>query len=42
MIVCFVDVSVFLVFMGATILDDCLFCRCRGHLCSFVQGVLLG
>ena len=39
MIVCFVDVVVILVFREWMI-DDCLFCRCRGLSC--VQGVLLG
>ena len=42
MIVCFVDVVVFLVFREFCVrmIDDCLFCRCRGL--SFVQGGLLG
>jgi hypothetical protein len=41
MIVCFVDVVVFLVFRNSVkMIDDCLFCRCGGHYC--VQRVLLG
>ena len=41
MIVRFVDVVVFLC-SGSSVrmIDDCLFCRCRGLSC--VQGVLLG
>ena len=39
MIVCFVDVVVFLVFKRVKMIDDCLFCRCRGLSC--VQGILL-
>ena len=35
MIVCFVDVVVFLVFRDIQIIDDCLFCRCPwSFLCS--------
>ena len=38
MIVCFVDVVVILVFRNSVrMIDDCLFCRCRGLSC--VQGV---
>ena len=33
MIVCFVDVAVFLVFQGVKMIDDCSFCRCRGLSC---------
>ena len=39
MIVRFVDVVVFLVFRSSVrMIDDCLFCRCRGGF-SCVQGV---
>ena len=39
MIVCFVDVVVFLVFREVKMIDDCSHCRCRGLSC--VQGVML-